>query len=135
LERVWQANGLDEEAQLAHLDALVFGRSYATVGTNEEDSQTPLIAVESPLEMLAERDPRTRAGVGSSAADGRAVDGGHGYCHRRTPVYATLYLPDQTIWLTGSSSGNRWVEEDRDEHRLGAGAGGAVGEPWPVDAA
>jgi hypothetical protein len=60
MERIWQANDLDEEAQLAHLDALVFGRSYATVGSNEADAQTPLIAVESPLEMIAERDPRTR---------------------------------------------------------------------------
>jgi hypothetical protein len=57
LWRIWQANDLDEEAQLAHLDALVFGRSY---------------------------------------------------------------LPDATVWLTGSSQGTRWVEEDRDEHRLGA---------------
>jgi hypothetical protein len=60
LWRIWQANDLDEEAQLAHLDALVFGRSYATVGTNEADAGAPLIAVESPLEMIAERDPRTR---------------------------------------------------------------------------
>jgi hypothetical protein len=121
MERVWQANGLDEEAQLAHLDALVFGRSYATVGTNEEDSQTPLIAVESPLEMLAERDPRTRVvsaavrltgGLSTSAT--ATVTGGP------SQVSATLYLPDVTVWLTGSSSGNRWVEEDRDEHRLGA---------------
>jgi hypothetical protein len=25
-----------------------------------------------------------------------------------------------TIWLSGSASGNRWEEVDRDEHRLGA---------------
>jgi hypothetical protein len=38
----------------------------------------------------------------------------------QSPVSATLYLPDATVWLTGSSQGTRWVEEDRDEHRLGA---------------
>jgi hypothetical protein len=121
MERIWQANGLDEEAQLAHLDALVFGRSYATVGANEEDSQTPLIAVESPLEMIAERDPRTREVTGAARLVGgvstmatATVTGG------TSQMQATLYLPDVTVWVTGSSSGSRWVEEDRDEHRLGA---------------
>jgi hypothetical protein len=39
LWRVWQANGLDEESQLAHLDALIYGRSYICVGTNEDDER------------------------------------------------------------------------------------------------
>jgi hypothetical protein len=37
LWRVWQANGLDEQAQQAHLDALVLGRSYVIVGSGDED--------------------------------------------------------------------------------------------------
>ena len=37
-----------------------------------------------------------------------------------SPVSATLYLPDATVWLTGSASGSRWVEDDRDVHGLGA---------------
>lgn len=35
-------------------------------------------------------------------------------------VSATLYLPDVTVWLTGSGNGTRWEEVDRDEHMLGA---------------
>jgi hypothetical protein len=121
MERIWQANDLDEEAQLAHLDALVFGRSYATVGSNEADSQTPLIAVESPLEMLAERDPRTREVTAAARFTGGVSTLGTATVSGSSQVVsATLYLPDVTIWLTGSQQGSRWEEVDRDEHRLGA---------------
>ena len=109
MERIWQANGLDEEAQLAHLDALVLGRSYATVGSNEDDAQTPLITVESPMEMVCRRDPRTRevtaaaritGGVPSLATVGPSGTVG--------PVSATLYLPDVTV---------RGLGQDRDDGR------------------
>jgi hypothetical protein len=120
LWRIWQANDLDEEAQLAHLDALVFGRSYATVGTNEADAGAPLIAVESPLEMIAERDPRTREVTAAARVVGGVSTVATVPVAGQSPVSATLYLPDATVWLTGSSQGTRWVEEDRDEHRLGA---------------
>jgi hypothetical protein len=120
LWRIWQANDLDEEAQLAHLDALVFGRSYATVGSNEADAGAPLIAVESPLEMIAERDPRTREVTSAARVVGGVSTVATVPVSGQSPVSATLYLPDATVWLTGSSQGTRWVEEDRDEHRLGA---------------
>src|SRR5262245_57715156 len=42
LWRIWQANDLDEESQLGHIDALSMRRAYVTVGTNEDDDQTPL---------------------------------------------------------------------------------------------
>jgi len=115
LWRVWQANGLDEESQLAHLDALVYGRAYVCVGTNEEDSDTPLVTIESPLEMTAEVSPRTRKVTAAlrlykdKENSGASVD------------RATLYLPDVTIWAskrwTGPTRG--WTEDDRDEHGLG----------------
>jgi hypothetical protein len=110
LWRIWQANDLDEESQLAHLDALVFGRSFIAVGSNEQDADTPLVTVESPAEVQIERDPRTRAvtaalrlyGVGDDAA----------------AQNATLYLADATVWAERRDG--RWVEVDRDQHRLGA---------------
>jgi hypothetical protein len=106
LWRVWQANDLDEESQLAHLDALIFGRSYACVGASEDDEQTPLVTVESPQEMTHRIDPRTR----------RVRDALRLYDDGKA---ATLYLPDVTIWLSRASRGGRWVEDDRDEHGLG----------------
>lgn len=111
LWRVWQANGLDEMSQLAHVDALVMRRSYVCVGTNEDDADTPLITVESPLEVYADIDPRTRR----VRAALRRVDEEDSVV-RIGEQYATLYLPDRTIWYRWDG---RWREEGRDEHGLG----------------
>jgi hypothetical protein len=56
---LWQANAMDEQSQLAHTDALIYGRSFflAWVGANGE----PLITAESPLQVTVRRDPRTGA--------------------------------------------------------------------------
>ena len=115
LWKVWQANNLDEESQLAHLDAIVYGRSYICVGTNEEDEDNPLVTVESPMEMTAEISPRTRKVTAAlryykdKAADGAVID------------KAVLYLADQTLWAekkwTGANRG--WTITARDRHGLG----------------
>lgn len=112
LWRVWQSNDLDEISQLGHVDALVMRRSYVAVGTNEADQDTPLVTMESPLEVFADIDPRTRkvrAALRRVAEEDSIV--------RVADRYATLYLPDRTVWYRWSSG--RWVEEGRDEHRLG----------------
>jgi hypothetical protein len=110
---IWQSSGMDEESQQAHLEALIFGRSYVCVGTrspDDPDPDVPLITVESPYEMTHEVDPRTRRVTAAL---------------RRTKVavpliseHATLYLPNETVWLqrVGRSG---WVEVDRDEHNIG----------------
>ena len=109
---IWQTNDLDEESQQAHLDALIFGRSYVCVGTrdlDDPDPDVPLVTVESPFEMTHECDPRTRR---VTAALRRT--------RSSAPVleHATLYLPAETIWLQ-RGSGAGWVEVDRDEHDIG----------------
>jgi len=111
LWRVWQANDLDETSQLGHIDALVMRRSYVCVGSNERDADTPLVTVESPLEVYADIDPRTRrvrAALRRVAEEDSVV--------RISERYATLYLPDRTIWYRW---GGGWREEARDEHGLG----------------
>lgn len=77
LWHIWQANRLDLHAEQAHVDALALGRSYAIVGSNERDSSTPLVTVESPLEVHVDLDPR-----GPSCAE-TAVRGGR--LHRGLP--------------------------------------------------
>lgn len=110
LSEVWQASDLDDESQMGHTDSLVFGRSYACVGTGE-DQALPLITVESPLEMVHEWSPRTRQ---TSAAARFYVDDTSGVLEQR----ATLYTPEATVWLILDRG--QWVEsDDRDEHRLG----------------
>src|SRR5256886_10397287 len=108
---VWQASDMDEGSQQAHVDALALKRSYAIVGTNEDDEDTPIITAESALEVFAERDPRTRQVM---AAIKRWDEPGAG----SAPVkWATLYLPDAR--MTFEQQKGAWTEVDRDEHNLG----------------
>lgn len=109
LWRIWQANDLDQQAQQAHLDALIYGRSYVCVGSNEADKETPLITAESPREVVTVQDPRTRQTMAALRLwkDEKTSEN----------ASATLYLPDVTVWLAWDQGG--WAEVDRDVHRLG----------------
>lgn len=110
LWRIWQDNNLDEESGLAHLDALIYKRSYVCVGANEDDVATPLVTVESPFELVHEMDGRRR----QVSAALRLYDVQNGRATR-----GTLYLPDVTVWLSWDGSAGRWADVDRDEHRMG----------------
>lgn len=114
LWRIWQANDMDEQSQQGQLDALVMRRSYVIVGANEVDPLTPLVTVESALDMHAEFDPRTRRVAAAvkrwceDGEDGQKID------------RATLYLPDATVWFVKVTGD--WVEDElitRDDHELG----------------
>ncbi|WP_168223492.1 phage portal protein [Pseudarthrobacter sp. NIBRBAC000502772] len=85
----WQANGLDEQSQQAHLDSLVLGRSYVIVGSPDAAGDEPIVSVESPFQVFAERNPRTRR---VSAAVKRWQEGEG----EDAVQWATLYLPDST---------------------------------------
>jgi hypothetical protein len=102
-----QANDLDAELPLGFLDALVTGRGYAIVGSPDEPGDSPLVTVESPLNMAATWDPRTRrmtAAYQSFEAEG---------------VYsAVLYLPDETIGMSRDQS-SLWAIDYRDRHGFG----------------
>lgn len=114
LWRVWQENNLDEEAQLGRVEALVMKRSYMCVGASD-DQATPLVTVESPLEVFADIDPRTRL---PRAALRKYTDGADSLV-RQPETFATLYLPDRTVYYQ-LSSGWKEMEGTRDEHGLGA---------------
>lgn len=93
LKEWWQANDLDEESGLAHLDALVYGRSYITVGMPgpNDDSNVPIIRVESPLNMFVDVDPRTRLVTRAVRVYRNPQDG--------AAQWATLFLPHATVYL------------------------------------
>jgi hypothetical protein len=115
LTEIADANDLFDEASLAHLDALVYGREYLAVGSGDcgEDCP-PLITVESPLDMTLMWDARLRMGTAAlreCAADSYIESGPE----ERMIV---LYLPDQTITALPSESGG-WEIVDRDMHGLG----------------
>lgn len=105
LEEIAESNGLYDEASLAHLDALTYGREYVAVGSGEA-GDPPLITFESPLDMTMFWDARLRmatAGLRESVEDGVRI--------------ATLYLQDQTVYAAETSDG--WEVFDRDVHNLG----------------
>ena len=54
----WRRNRMPDQAAQAHLDALVYGRSYALVWA--DDNGAPTITVESPLQVITSHDPATR---------------------------------------------------------------------------
>jgi hypothetical protein len=112
---IWQENDMDVGSQRAHVDALVMGRSYLTVGSGDAEDDAPVLCDESALDMFGTVDPRSRepgpavrrwsaAGVDQPAA---AAD------------HATLYLPNDTVVYVKGTDG-AWVEESRDTHDLGA---------------
>lgn len=114
LTEIVTANDLLDESSLAHLDALLYGREYVTIGSGDDDSSPPLISVESPLDMTLMWDARIRMGVAGlreCQTDGLVESG----ADERMVV---LYLPDQTVTALPSPSGG-WEVVDRDIHNLG----------------
>lgn len=105
----WQANSLDEASQQAHVDALVGRRAYVIVGAGDGDM--PLITVESATQVYAARDPRTRQ---VTAAIKRWPDDDND-----SVEHLTLYLPNETVWLSSDNQGRGWSETGRDRHNLG----------------
>ncbi|MEU9149203.1 phage portal protein [Streptomyces sp. NPDC048417] len=113
LWRIWQANDLDEQSQMGHLDALAMRRAYVVVGTNDDDATTPIVTVESALDMFAEEDPRTRQLI--AAVKRWCVGDGEDKVD-----HATLYLPNSTIWWVKRDG--EWAEDPdypRDDHDMG----------------
>ncbi|MBM7771228.1 hypothetical protein JOD54_001432 [Actinokineospora baliensis] len=104
----WQANNLDDESGLAHLEALITGRAYITVGPGDDGSDTPVITPESARSMITDVDPRTRA-VRSALRLYTSRYGGE--------LAATLYLPDRTVFYERGRSG--WKVTDTIAHKLG----------------
>lgn len=104
-EELWswfKANGLDNQAWLSFIEAMVYGRSYITIaapGEEDEDDplavpDVPIIRVESPKNVYAHVDPRTRRVQWAV----RVVKDDEG-----ETVAATLYTPDKTEFYTDNN--------------------------------
>lgn len=104
---IWTHNRMDHDSGLAHLDALMYGRSFVITGTGEDGSGMPLITVESPLNMAAIFDPASHRVTSALQLYQFFGDGA-----------AALYLPDETVHLV-NPEGKGWQVRERDQHRLG----------------
>ena len=83
--KIWQANSLDAESQLAHSEALIKGDSYAIVWGDDEGN--PKISIESPRDVVVAFKPGNRKH--RVAALKRWTDG--------DDIHATLFTPD-FVW-------------------------------------
>tara|TARA_R110001606_G_scaffold297277_6_gene445124 strand:- start:16860 stop:18242 length:1383 start_codon:yes stop_codon:yes gene_type:complete len=104
----WQFNQMDEQSQQAHLDSLALSRSYVTVGANVEADRPPLISVESPFQMWAQRDPRTRK-VNAAIKQWTDLD---------DVAHTIVYTPVETAAFVKGKSG--WdADGASDKHNFG----------------
>jgi len=106
LQEIYDANELDAEAPMVHLDALIFGTAFARVGAGEGDE--PLITFHSSMKTTGVLDAATRRL--SSAWTVLKVEDGE-------TVRGVLDLPDVSVTVVRRQQG--WVVEDVDEHGLG----------------
>lgn len=92
---IWQANRLDVQSQLCHLEALLHGRCYALVWADQTDGEHPRITVESSRHMSVRFDP---SGTKITQAVKRWTED--------DLSYATVYLPDRIErYVTDSAAG------------------------------
>jgi hypothetical protein len=110
LDEVYLSNGLDVEASLLHVDALLYGVGYAIVGAGEPGEPNPLVTVESARNVTGAWDGRLRRLSSAVSVD----DSRDGHVTR-----VTLYLPDQNVRVGRPNRWSRWQVIDRDVHNLG----------------
>ncbi|AOZ62765.1 portal protein [Rhodococcus phage BobbyDazzler] len=109
----WQANNLDVESRLGHIEAFIYGRAYVTVAAPDPedplaDPEVPIIRVESPTALHAEIDPRTRRVTRALRVIKDDED---------NEIAATLYLPNQTVIFNNGEAG--WAHDSPIAHNLG----------------
>ncbi len=107
LDGVYASNGLDVDAGAVHLDSLIYGVSFVTVGSGMDGEPDPLVTPQSPLAMTGRWDHRLRrlsVALSTYSEDGAVVG-------------VTLYLPDETVMCNRRSG--PWVVVERDRHNLG----------------
>ncbi|AZS06570.1 portal protein [Mycobacterium phage JacoRen57] len=109
---VYIDNSLEAEAPMVHLDALIFGCGFATVGTRDPNDleKTPLVTTESTELTTGIYDPQRRRLT--SGVVFRTDDDGN-------IMRAALMKLDETIYLRRLGVGARWIIEDKDQHNLG----------------
>lgn len=107
---IYLENQLDVDSGLAHLDSLIFGVSYVTVGTGDAGEPSPLITPQSPTSMFGVWDRRLRRLSAALAVSSS-----------RSPITGlidevTLYEPRATSVF--ALDGGVWRTKSVDDHKL-----------------
>lgn len=110
LQEAYENNALESESGMNHLDTLLHGCGFVTIGKGDDDEPKALITVESPQNLTGVWDARKRrlsvAGLRRYDADGKFTMG-------------TLYEADRTVYYRRLTEHDRWAIESIDDHRLG----------------
>lgn len=112
-DQLYSDNALSTEAPMVHLDSLIYGCGFVSVGTRDpEDPEETrqLIMAEATELTTGVFDPQKRrlvAGVAFRKNDEGDI------------VRATLYKLNETIYLRRLTANGYWVITDRDQHNLG----------------
>lgn len=120
--RIWEANGLDSDSDMAWLEALIGARSYLLVAPNRVDRETPHIWVEHPSQCIVGYEPGTNRRVRKAGLKVWTDEW-------TAKLFATLYLlVDGKVWLfkyqaDKPASGGNPTWEDRV----------VEDEDWPAD--
>jgi hypothetical protein len=107
LEAVWLANDMDAEQTPLFTDAFAMGRGWILLGSPQESGYPAEMCVESPLNIAAQWDVRSRKP--------KALLQSYWLNDRR---HAALYTPEQTIHVDEDDNG-QWQLTDRDVHNFG----------------
>ncbi|QXW04019.1 phage portal protein [Rhodococcus globerulus] len=112
LDDVFRENSLGVEAGRGHLDALITGTDFITVGRGDTDYGEPevLITVESASSATALRNYRTRR-LDSALSQTRGENG--------AVEMETLYLPNSTICFQRNERTKKLDVVSRDDHNAG----------------
>jgi len=120
--RIWEANGLDSDSDMAWLESLIGGRSYFLVAPNPQDANTPHVWVEHPSQCVVAYEPGTNRRVRKAGLK-VWVD------EWTAELHCTLYLLD---------AGRVWLFKYRADNPKAGGAPQwerreVPGEAWPAD--
>jgi hypothetical protein len=99
--KIWQANGLDADSQLAHSEALIKGDAFAIVWGDRDGN--PKVSIESPRDVVVAYEPGSRK---NRVAALKLWREGNDYC-------ATLFTPD-FVYKFEKENGGEW-EPDFDD--------------------
>jgi hypothetical protein len=125
LWRYWQENNLDYEIRMALTDMVVCARGYLCEGSRPDDDEvraqtpdgtnvSPLITVESPLEMIHEWSNARRRVTTAARFYTETLPNG------RREARVTYYKPNQTRWVRRGPNGWEDIADfDPDDHNMG----------------
>jgi hypothetical protein len=114
LWRLWRRNGMEDGAAQAHVDALVYGRSFVTVWAGRTGQ--PQITVESAKQMTVVRDPATRE---VTAALKRWTAGGKGHAFLYEPERITRFVSDANVVDDAALGATSWTAVEMIPNPLG----------------